>query len=282
MSTPRPHHRPEERKGAGGGDPVAALDDEWRFLARSALLRERIRRWAKQEPALRPFADGRSVVRFLRGPGLFAEKDALLGALLRLGRDDGLAARVALEALLPGLKRLAARMVLDSRDRDDLWQFLLATMWGQLRGGYPLARRPSRIAANLLLETRRQALKALEQERRPLVGEEPRCSAWPSATDGDIDALLGRAVSAGAVTVAEAELILSTRIDGVPLAAVAASTGARENTLYVRRLRAERRLLLFLGRPAVKKTRSKAHCFSARACGVGSRAAPAEEPSTQS
>ena len=56
-----------------------------------------------------------------------------------------------------------------------------------------------------------------------------------------------RAVAAAAISEEEAELILRTRIDGADLRALADEAGLAYNTLVVRRLRAERRLLLFLG-----------------------------------
>ena len=63
--------------------------------------------------------------------------------------------------------------------------------------------------------------------------------------------MLARAVRAGALSREEAVLILQTRIEGVPLAALAGAEVAYE-ALRKRRRRAERRLLLFLGRPDVR------------------------------
>jgi hypothetical protein len=70
------------------------------------------------------------------------------------------------------------------------------------------------------------------------------------------EALLGRAVIAGALAEEEAEMILRTRIDGISLARLAAEAGLAYHTLNVRRLRAERRLLLFLGRTGVRSGRA--------------------------
>src|SRR5439155_24348919 len=130
-------------------DPVDQLDREWRQLAHGPL-RARMPIWAAKEPALARFSDPLALIRFLRAGDGWAEKDRVLAALLRLARSDADAARVLLEALLPGLKRLAERVILGGGNRDALRQLLLASLWGLLRGGYPLERRPSRIAANLL------------------------------------------------------------------------------------------------------------------------------------
>lgn len=256
-------------------DPVDQLDREWQQLC-SGRLRLKLRQWAEHEPALAPFVEPATLIRFLRHPGPWAARDALLRALLFRARVEPLAGRVVLEALLPGLKRLAERVILDARDRDELWSLLLAYAWEQIRS-YPLERRPSRIAANLLLDTRRKTLDEFLRERartrfRPDDVKAPRArrhaahrefpAALPSTApsrpqaQGDVDALLRGAVEAGAISSEEAELIARTRIDGAALHDLAATAGVAYHTLNVRRIRAERRLLLFLGH--VARTRSAA------------------------
>lgn len=70
--------------------------------------------------------------------------DEVFAALLRCG--DGLARRVVLQAML-------GRVVLDaSRDREHDLDDYVGELWLCL-SGYPLARRPARIAANLALDT---------------------------------------------------------------------------------------------------------------------------------
>jgi hypothetical protein len=227
-------------------DPVSSLSRDWQLLV-CGPLPARLRAWAVEEPALAPFAsEPLRLIAFLRGPAEAAAKDELLQALVRLAAEGPLAARVVLEAIAPGLTRLAERIIFDARDRDELWALLLGHAWQQIRR-YPLARRPRRIAANLLLETRRAALAEFTRERRRR--QEPPPSFVPATSaDADVEALLERAVAAGALCREEAELILRTRIDGIPLARLAKEAGLAYHTLNVRRLRAERRLLLFLGR----------------------------------
>lgn len=264
-------------------DPVDQLDREWRHLS-GGRLRSKLSEWAEHEPALAPFVEPATLIRFLRRPGPWAARDALLRALLFRARVDPLAGRVVLEALLPGLKRLAERVILDARDRDELWSLLLACAWEQIRT-YPLERRPSRIAANLLLDTRRKTLDEFLRERartrcrsddtkatprarrRPAHQEFPAALTSAAATrpqaHGDVDALLDSAVEAGAISSEEAELIARTRIDGAALHELAATAGVAYHTLNVRRIRAERRLLLFLGHAA--RTRSAAEGREAEA-----------------
>lgn len=81
--------------------------------------------------------------------GIAHDPDARLGALLRChAAGDALAGRVVLQAMLGKLVRLAAQ------DRRHGVSDYVAECWLRL-AGYPLARRPHRVAANLALDTRR-------------------------------------------------------------------------------------------------------------------------------
>jgi hypothetical protein len=252
-------------------DHVSNLERDWRRLVRG-VLPERLRAWARGEPALAAFPEPPRLIGFLRSSSSAASKDAVLRPLLRIARDEPLAARVVLEALAPGLTRLAERVIFDERDRDELWALILGHAWQQIRS-YPLERRPSKIAANLILETRRAALAEFTRDRPRRHELPPRPlseRATPSAS-ADVDTLLARAVAAGAISADEAELILRTRIDEVPLRQLAAERKLAYHTLNVRRLRAEKRLLLFLGCAAVTFRGRKAHWSGARAVGAPRR-----------
>ena len=103
-----------------GRDVVAALEREWDALASGALT-QRLRQWAEEEPALAPFATAQVLLRSLRRMrGKHDLENAILAALLRQTRTDPLAARVVLHALLPGLKGLAGRLLLEVAEREEL------------------------------------------------------------------------------------------------------------------------------------------------------------------
>lgn len=259
-------------------DPVRSLDRDWRRLVRT-VLPARLRVWGQAEPGLSRFGDGPRLIAFLRGGASAASKDEVLRSLVRIARDDPLAARVVLEALVPGLARLAERVIFEERDRDELWALILGHAWRQIRS-YPLARRPRKIAANLILETRRAALADFTRERRRRSELTPRplTAVATAPPEPDVEALLRRAVAAGAISRGESELVLRTRIDGVPLQRIAAEEGVAYHTLNVRRLRAEKRLLLFLGCPPVTFRRRKAHWSGARAVGATRRGRIAATP----
>jgi DNA-directed RNA polymerase specialized sigma24 family protein len=252
-------------------DPVSSLDREWQRLA-SSVLPARLRIWAERESALAPFADPTRLIRFLRDPAPSPLKDELLRPLVRIAHDDPLAARVVLHALMPGLKRIAGRVLLDLSERDELWELLLAHAWERIRR-YPLAQRPRRIAANVLLDTLRRTMRELERERRrrhrSVTGAATRapCSDQRAA----VTRILLDAISAGAISQLEARILFAIRIERCSLADAATEEGVPYNVLRVRLQRAERRLLLYLGHNAVPNRRSKGPFFSARVVGATRR-----------
>src|SRR6266540_6260469 len=149
---------------AAGLEVVALLEREWDSLA-SRTLSGRLRLWSEREPALADFPTAQELLCSLRRlRGDHDAENAILAALLRQARTDPLAARVVLHALLPGLKGLAGRLLLEVAERQKLWSLLLARAWEEIRT-YPLEQRPRRIAANLLLDTAHATLAELANER---------------------------------------------------------------------------------------------------------------------
>lgn len=69
----------------------------------------------------------------------------------------------------------------------------------------------------------------------------------PARPWGHPDFVLARAVRAGAITEAEAELIGATRLEGADLVSFALAEGCSIDVVRHRRFRAERRLVKFLG-----------------------------------
>jgi len=250
--------------------PTDRLAREWPALAAGALAR-RLREWAESEPRLAAFESPQALIRFLRSRSADLDrKDAILALLLERARLDELAARAVLEAMLPGLKRLAGSVFHEVGEEEEVSSLLLWCAWEEIRA-FPLERRRTRIAANLLLDTRKRMRAELaEDRRRASLTSGSRMPAPNAGIDtGDVDALLARAVTAGAISEEEAELIARTRIDDVPLPALAREAGLPYPTLKMRRIRAERRLLLFLGQPAVTSGRRKRRLLGARATGAG-------------
>lgn len=142
----------------------------------------------------------------------------------------------AVGVALPGLRRAAYRLRGFSGDV----QAELLTAFVAALGSLPLA--GSRVVQRLLSATfaaARAALRTHEQPRTGPVGQ-------PGTAAGHPDLALARAVTAGVITAAEAELIGATRLEGVPVAGYAQHLGKTQKAVYKARDRAEARLVAAL------------------------------------
>ena len=180
-------------------------------------------------------------------PGVSAAaRNKVWAELVRRARSGSPAWMVGLTGVaLPGLTRavgdLAAAYHGDNRDLqaevlagflqavrgldpDDLEHIPLASrlMWAAFRAGRALAR------ADAAWAGRR---RDLDESWQP-----------PPRPAGHPDFVLAAAVRRGVITAADAQLIGASRLEGIPLARVAAATGRRHDSLCRRRARAEKRL----------------------------------------
>lgn len=261
-----------DQETSGDRVPIALLEREWETLRRR-IPADRYHSWADAQPVLRRFPNAAAVVQFLHDDsasrGNAGNKDAVLCALLALARDDALAGRVVLQALLPGLKQLARRTLFESSERETFWELLLAHTWSRIRS-YPLASRPRSVAANLLFDSLQRTLRELSRERRQRRRHDGGLNESPSVSGLDQPELVLRdAVHAGAITTAEARLIFVVRLERRPLADAATEQGIDYNVARVRLQRAERRLLVHLGLRPVPKRRANAPSSTARASRAG-------------
>lgn len=228
------------------------------MLARGRLRRE-LRAWAADEPALARFESPDRLIGFLWDRrAASVEKDRVLLALLRLARQESSASRIVLQAMLPGLKTLAAAMLKrhpergdPALEREELWQVLFVEMLERIKT-YPLERRPGSVAANLILDVK-HAVLAEAQRARAAAGElpldeplEPDEQALRPRPGVDVEEPLRRAVQAKAITAVDAELLLLVDVDGVALREAAGRVGLSYNLARIRIQRARKRLLMIL------------------------------------
>jgi DNA-directed RNA polymerase specialized sigma24 family protein len=100
---------------------------------------------------------------------------------------------------------------------------------------YPLARRPGRIAANVLLDAARDLRRSVPAPDRPV--EAPSAPAAIELADVLVDA-----VADGILDLRDAQLIAQSRIGGQRVADLAAHHNCGSRTLWDRRQRAEHRV----------------------------------------
>lgn len=220
---------------------LAELDRQWAEIEASPTAVEALEHWKDHEPAL----EGLQTLGELLAKRQ-AEPDsapAMLAALSRLAAaGDKLAARTLLHALVPGLVVLASGPLAgDPGALDEV----LGLAWERICT-YP-THRPGSVAANVLWDVRKGYRKH-HAGGRPVhkLGGPATCGHAPSAEDeamrrGLVDDLVA-ARQAGVISGAGLELIVRTRLHGVPLREVAADSHVSARWANCVRWRAEQSL----------------------------------------
>jgi hypothetical protein len=134
---------------AAGASVSRQLNHEWERLAADPRTSVHMASWPA---ALARHGDVAALLAAAgREGGLpMAVADQLLAEVVRIGRDDVLAARIVLQRVVPGLVRAAVRRTGSRHEwRQRLFDDLVANAWLVIRC-YPLERRPTKIAVNVL------------------------------------------------------------------------------------------------------------------------------------
>lgn len=221
------------------------LDDEWKYLATSADAARALARWAA-DPALEGFADLHAVIDESQRRGRPVESDRILLALLRRAPSDPVAARTVLQALMPGLKSLMANYQLTGAP-EEVSTAVIEAAFERIKS-YPCDRRPARVAANLLNDTRQVLWRAARKERRLRLVTEPLNEAdlehvahhrTEECPTDELVGLVAEAVRLRQVAPSGAQVILLTRVLDVSIEDLAGDTNTKPKTVRKRRDRAE-------------------------------------------
>lgn len=187
----------------------------------------------------------------------------------RPGRRRGhnnrdLATRTLMQLLLPGTRRLARRWWAVGDD-DERAIAATGAVYTRIRT-YPLARRPGKIAANVLLDAERELRRAAKHNAPWTTSSPDRTTAnqadhheihlveaiddtalhqHPHNTHPDLELadLLLDAARHGILTPTQAQLIARTRIAGERIPDLATSSGLKPRTLWDHRHNAEQTLI---------------------------------------
>jgi DNA-directed RNA polymerase specialized sigma24 family protein len=220
------------------------LDEEWARITRSPAAGERLAEWTESSPVLAGLGDLDAVVQHANRRGQAHESDRILFALAQRAGADDLAARTLLQAVMPGMRWLARRYHhVASAAGEDPPSLVIALTYERIRT-YPFGRRPSRIAANVLFDTRQRLQRGVGRPGPAIVALES-LPFEPADVDESSDEsceLLDHAVAQRVIAADDAELIAMTRLGDLPVAELAADLGCPAQTLRRRRRRAEMRI----------------------------------------
>lgn len=182
-------------------------------------------------------------------------RGAVWARLLELTASEGTAGEdwrlAAVGMAAPGLVRICKRWCAAVPDagreqRAEVQQAVLAGFWEALaamRADQTWRRDPGRIPVRLLHAADRAVRTEVRGPRRLRVAEvtlEVVPAARPEQPSPE--QLLAHAVRLGMIEAGNARLVLLSRLEGVPIPEIAAEWGCSPESLWMRRLRAEKRL----------------------------------------
>jgi DNA-directed RNA polymerase specialized sigma24 family protein len=176
----------------------------------------------------------------------FAIRNAVIGTLVADAKDEGGAATIALAGmLLPGLRRAAYPLVRACPDRAaDVEADMLAGLLAALDAVSPTRPRLAGYLVGMAFTAAKRGVRK-ELAERGRVTHEPKASV-PQPPFGHPDFLLWEAAFDGVISADDAELIGTTRFEGVNLKRAARLRGIDVETAQKRRKRAEQRVLRYV------------------------------------
>lgn len=194
-----------------GPNLVDRLDQEWHHTA--CLTDDECEGWSASRHEL---SDCRSPAQVLAA--IPRSPDALLGFLIgRHQAGSALAARIVLQAMLGKMVRMSytGTAAGEPRALDDL----VTHMWCQI-ACYPLARRPSRIAANLALDSLKAAQREWRHHREvpaapDAVVDELERRQPPEDDDWAAAAVIADAHRLGRITATTRDILLAVYSEGL-------------------------------------------------------------------
>ena len=153
-----------------------------------------------------------------------AEDDLILGALLG-ARPDPCALRVLLHAFLPTARRVANHHRALTADRDELEAAVVAATWERLVT-YPLAARPTSIAANIALDIRKHVPRHIA-EPQAIEAAPPEATPGPPSrtSDEELIAATTNVVNANVLNAGDAAELLNCAFDAHNINEIARTRG---------------------------------------------------------
>lgn len=220
------------------------------MLARSPVAAEHLCVWGDTEPALAGFTSMDALLAALRGRTDPAWRDGRMLALLRIARTDRAARRVALQVVRPALSCLAYRYLARWGAEDVRSEVVAAAL--ERIASFPTDRRLTNLAGHIVQDVRHGLFKRLERQLAfersfqvpvDLTSVEHELAAGPDRTAADqVATIVAEAVRLGRIKPRQAQLVVDSRLGGIPIEDIALEWNRPAQTVRRMRQRVERAL----------------------------------------
>lgn len=231
-----------------GSDVLGLLDQDWQSYRRSTTALREFRRWKKCDTSFDRVSDLEEVIAVARGPRSQGS-DEILHALLVMAPVHPVAARVALQTLVPGLAGVV-RTYRPRWGREETASMVVTAAFEKVVR-YP-CQRPGSPMGNLVRDVRHDLyelrLKEVALETALTNARAGRLPAAPSPVDTgtaaeELGSVLTEALANGVIGRRQAQLIYRRRVLGVSTQTLAEAEGLRPCTIRKHRREAERVLV---------------------------------------
>lgn len=231
-------------------DLFTNLDEDWAMLARSPTAAGLLRRWGESEPALAGFESMDALLGALRGRTDPAWRDRRMLALLRIAATDRDARRVVLQVVRPALSCVAYTYFARWGAEDVRSEVVTAAL--ERIASFPTDRRQDNLAGHIVQDVRHSLFKRLERQLAfersfsvpvDLDSVERELAAGPDRTAADqVASIIAEAVRVGRIKPRHAQLVIDSRLAGVPIEDIATAWNRPAQTVRRMRQRVERAL----------------------------------------
>jgi hypothetical protein len=219
------------------------LDDEWSRLGTSRSGKRAMERWALDDSAPLTTLEA---LRHEIGRGFQSDiSNHLLRQVVEKARHDELAARLALQCMMPAM-RTAARRWQSLDTRMDIQSTVITETLSKIRQ-FPLERRKGNVAANISRDVNQKFSRRASKGRvEEVYAEYDRPAPIPTDSKSELLALVAEGSRRGAIDQVGAELIVRTRVFDERPETLSSLYGIKTPSLRRRRQRAEERLEAFV------------------------------------
>jgi hypothetical protein len=247
-------------------NPITRLDDEWRRLRHSTSALRKVNSWAISPTNFHSLDEVLTAAGF-RGKNIDPVADAVLAKLVERAPTDELAARIVLQRVIPPIISIARRR---GRTRsigyDDALGMSLSHAWEVIRT-YPIKRRPTKIAVNIVRDIEYFAFVRSERRRpqhSPLMPDSEVMLNPRSADMMTFDDPYGSTTGGSTSDIELAYLLQYARECGVSAKSLelCAALGAGEVANYAARHGVTRRTVRGWSDDAINELRARTRCVA--------------------
>jgi hypothetical protein len=247
-------------------NPITRLDDEWQRLKHSPRALRKVNSWGISSTSFHSLDELLTAAGF-RGGNVDPVADAVLAELVKRAAVDELAARIVLQRVIPPILSIARRR---GRNRsigyDDALGMALSHAWEIIRT-YPIARRPAKIAVNIVRDIEYFAFVRAERRRpqhSPLVPDSDILLNHRSADLMTFDDPYGSRNGGSTSDIELAYLLNQARECGVSAKSLelCAAVGAGATSQYAAKRGVTRRTVIGWSNDAINELRVRTQCVA--------------------